>query len=180
MRNEKKTRDAFLDEMVALLPRLWRFAMAQSRQKSLAEDLVQQTCQRALERRHQFMPGTRLDHWMFAILVSMWKNYLRAEKVRRGLGTVDAADLWDDGQVGKADDAILRSQLMNAVTSLPEWQRNPVFLVYVEHLSYQDAAGVLDVPLGTLMSRLAAAKTALAAILNPSAPPLPQDRSYHD
>ncbi len=117
---------------------------------------------------------------MFAILVSMWKNYLRAEKVRRGLGTVDAADLWDDGQVGKADDAILRSQLMNAVTSLPEWQRNPVFLVYVEHLSYQDAAGVLDVPLGTLMSRLAAAKTALAAILNPSAPPLPQDRSYHD
>jgi RNA polymerase sigma-70 factor, ECF subfamily len=166
--------------MVALLPRLWRFAMSQSRQRILAEDLVQQTCQRALERRPQFIPGTRLDHWMFAILASVWKNHLRAEKVRRGLGTVDAADLWDDGQIGKADEAILKSQLITSVTSLPEWQRNPVFLVYVEQLSYQDAADVLDIPLGTVMSRLAAAKTALAAMLNPTAPRLPQDRSYHD
>jgi RNA polymerase sigma-70 factor, ECF subfamily len=180
VRNEKKTRDAFLDEMVALLPRLWRFAMSQSRQKILAEDLVQQTCQRALERRMQFVPGTRLDHWMFAILASVWKNHLRAEKVRRGLGTVDASDLWDEGQIGKADDIILKSQLMTAVTALPEWQRNLVFLVYVEQLSYQDAADVLDIPLGTVMSRLAAAKTALAAKLNPTAPRLPQDRSYHD
>ena len=166
--------------MVALLPRLWRFAMSQSRQRILAEDLVQQTCQRALERRPQFVPGTRLDHWMFAILVSVWKNYLRAEKVRRGLGTVDASDLWDESQIGKADDIILKSQLITAVTSLPDWQRAPVFLVYVEHLSYQDAANVLDIPLGTVMSRLAAAKIALAAKLNPAAPRLPQDRSYHD
>jgi RNA polymerase sigma-70 factor, ECF subfamily len=69
---------------------------------------------------------------------------------------------------------------MTAVTSLPDWQRSPVFLVYVEQLSYQDAANVLDIPLGTVMSRLAAAKTALAAMLNPAAPRLPQDRSYHD
>jgi RNA polymerase sigma-70 factor, ECF subfamily len=180
VRNEKKTRDAFLDEMVALLPRLWRFAMSQSRQKILAEDLVQQTCERALERRPQFTPGTRLDHWMFAILASVWKNHLRAEKVRRGLGTVDATDLWDESQIGQADEAILKSQLMAAVTALPEWQRNPVFLVYIEQLSYQDAADVLDIPLGTVMSRLAAAKMALAALLNPAAPRLPQDRSYHD
>jgi RNA polymerase sigma-70 factor, ECF subfamily len=180
VRNEKNISDAFLDEMVALLPRLWRFAMSQSRQRIVAEDLVQQTCQRALERRSQFVPGTRLDHWMFAILASVWKNHLRAEKVRRGLGTLDAADLWDDGQIGQADDAILKSQLMTAVTALPEWQRGPVFLVYVEQLSYQEAAEVLDIPLGTVMSRLAAAKAALAAKLNPGAPRLPQDRSYHD
>jgi RNA polymerase sigma-70 factor, ECF subfamily len=177
---QKKTGDAFLDEMVALLPRLWRFAMSQSRQRTLAEDLVQQTCQRALERRTHFMDGTRLDHWMFAILASVWKNQLRADKVHRGLGTVDAADLWDDGQIGKADEAILKSQLVNAVTTLPDWQRAPVFLVYVEQMSYQDAADVLDIPLGTVMSRLAAAKIALAALLNPAAPRLPQDSSYHE
>jgi RNA polymerase sigma-70 factor, ECF subfamily len=166
--------------MVALLPRLWRFALSQARQRVVAEDLVQQTCQRALERRQQFMPGTRLDYWMFAILVSIWRNHIRAEKVRRGLGAVGAEELWDDGRIGQADEAILRSQLMSAVAALPDWQREAVFLVYVEHLSYQEAADLLELPLGTVMSRLASAKLALAAKLNPAVPHLPQDRSYHE
>jgi RNA polymerase sigma-70 factor, ECF subfamily len=176
----KQNPDPFLEDMVALLPRLWRFALSQSRQRVLADDLVQQTCQRALERRPQFIAGTRLDHWMFAILVSIWRNHIRSEKVRRGFGTVEATQLSDDGQIGEADNAILKSQVMTAVTRLVDWQRELVVLVYVEQMSYQDAANVLDIPLGTVMSRLAAAKTALASLLNPAAMHLPQDRSYHD
>eukprot|EP01036_Dinobryon_divergens_P001691 gene1691-2220_t len=104
---------------------------------------------------------------MFAILSSLWKNHLRAEKIRRGLGSVDAEGLWDDGQIAQAEEAILLSQLQQAVLELPGWQREPVVLVYVEQMSYKEAATILDLPLGTVMSRLAAAKTALAARLNP-------------
>ena len=165
---------------MALLPRLWRFALAQCRQKNLAEDLVQQTCQRALERRVQFEPGTRLDHWMFAILASLWKNHLRSEKIRRGLGSVDANDLWDDGQITKADEAIMHSQLLRAVLELPQWQRELVTLVYVEQMSYKEAAFVLDIPLGTVMSRLASAKTTLAARLHGADHQQSAGRFYHE
>jgi RNA polymerase sigma-70 factor, ECF subfamily len=179
VKTKNKSADVFLEEMVALLPRLWRFALSLSRQKVLAEDLVQQTCERALERRGQFAAGTRLDHWMFAILSNLWKNHLRSEKIRRGLGSIDAEDLWDDGQIARAEEAILLSQLQQAVLELPSWQREPVVLVYVEQVSYKEAADILDLPLGTVMSRLAAAKTALAARLNPADARLPKSRSYH-
>jgi RNA polymerase sigma-70 factor, ECF subfamily len=179
VRTKNKSADGFLEEMVALLPRLWRFALSLSRQKVLAEDLVQQACERALERRGQFTPGTRLDHWMFAILSNLWKNHLRAEKIRRGLGSINAEDLWDDGQIARAEEAILMSQLQQAVLELPSWQREPVVLVYVEQVSYKEAAAILDLPLGTVMSRLAAAKTALAARLNPLDAHLPESRAYH-
>jgi RNA polymerase sigma-70 factor, ECF subfamily len=171
--------DLFLEEMVVLLPRLWRFALAQTRQRGLAEDLVQQTCQRALEKRTQFQPGTRQDYWMFAIMSSLWKNYLRGEKLRRGLGRVEASELWDDGQVADIDDALLHSQLLRAVLELPGWQREVVTLVYIEGLSYRQASETLAIPLGTIMSRLAAAKTALAAKLNTPWEETQIERSYH-
>ncbi len=164
---------------MALLPRLWRFALAQTRQRGLAEDLVQQTCQRALEKRGQFTPGTRQDHWMFAIMSSLWKNTLRGEKLRRGLGRVEASDLCDDGRISEIDEALLHSQLLRAVLELPEWQREAVMLVYVEELSYRQASETLAIPIGTVMSRLASAKTALAAKFSAPGDDARKDRFYH-
>jgi len=85
------TRDAeFRRELGLLLPRLWRYGLVLSRQKHLAEDLVQATCVRALERTGQFAAGTRLDRWLLAIMHSIWLNELRSQRVRQGQGFVDA------------------------------------------------------------------------------------------
>jgi len=74
------------------LARLWRYALVLSRANDAAEDLVQATCLRAIERADQFAPGTRLDRWLFAILRSIWLNEIRARRVREGGGFVDAED----------------------------------------------------------------------------------------
>jgi RNA polymerase sigma-70 factor, ECF subfamily len=179
VKSKNNCQDLFLGEMVALMPRLWRFAVSLSRQKALAEDLVQQTCERALERREQFSLGTRLDHWMFAIMSSLWKNHLRSERVRMGNGFVSAEDVIEDSQYAQIENSLLRSQLHRAVLELPLWQREAVLLVYVEDLSYKDAAQTLNLPLGTIMSRLAAAKLILASKLNPNGIKAQDRRSYH-
>ncbi|MGL4636388.1 MAG: RNA polymerase sigma factor [Beijerinckiaceae bacterium] len=177
MSDKNNFTDLFLEEMVLLLPRLWRFAVTQTRQKTLAEDLVQQTCQRALERRAQFQPGTRQDHWMFSIMSSLWKNHLRAEKLRLGIGRVEAADLWDEEQLSGIDDGLMHSRLLSAILELPVWQREVVTLVYIEELSYRQASDALSIPLGTVMSRLAAAKVALAGKLNANPDPLKKEHA---
>lgn len=148
----------------ALLARLWRYGLVLSRSRDTAEDLVQSTCLRALERAHQFTPGTRLDRWLFTILHSIWINEVRARRIRQGKGFVDAAEaLIFDGD-HHIEQNILASQVLREAQSLPEAQRATVFLVYVEGLAYREAAALLDVPIGTIMSRLAAARAKLAPL----------------
>jgi RNA polymerase sigma-70 factor (ECF subfamily) len=145
-----------------LLPRLWRYGLVLSRQKHVADDLVQATCVRALERAGQFMVGTRLDRWLLTIMHSIWLNELRSQRVRQGQGFVDAEqELSFDGET-LAQDQVLAAQVIRRVNALPEAQRETVFLAYVEGLSYKEIAEVLHIPVGTVMSRLAAARLKLA------------------
>lgn len=144
------------------MPRLWRYGLVLSRQKHLAEDLVQATCVRALERAGQFAAGTRLDRWLLAIMHSIWLNELRSQRVRQGQGFVDAEqELSFDGE-SLAQEQVLAAQVIKRVNGLPEAQRETVFLAYVEGLSYKEIAEVLHIPVGTVMSRLAAARAKLA------------------
>ncbi|HVY20624.1 MAG TPA: sigma-70 family RNA polymerase sigma factor [Bauldia sp.] len=148
----------------AELARLWRYGLVLSGNRDTAEDLVQATCVRALERSHQFQPGTRLDRWLIAILHSIWLNEVRARKVRQGQGLVDAdAVLVFDG-LRETETNILAAQVLREVQDLPEVQRETVYLVYVEGLTYREAAETLAVPIGTIMSRLAAARAKLAGL----------------
>ncbi|AMW85304.1 RNA polymerase sigma-54 factor RpoN [Pseudomonas yamanorum] len=136
--------------------------MVLSRQKHVADDLVQATCVRALERAGQFMVGTRLDRWLLTIMHSIWLNELRSQRVRQGQGFVDAEqELSFDGET-LAQDQVLAAQVIRRVNALPEAQRETVFLAYVEGLSYKEIAEVLHIPVGTVMSRLAAARLKLA------------------
>src|SRR5258708_35669859 len=81
------------------LARLWRYALVLSRARDAADDLVQATCLRAIERADQFVPGTRVDRWLFAILRSIWLNEIRSQRIREGGGFVDAEDaLITDGE----------------------------------------------------------------------------------
>jgi RNA polymerase sigma-70 factor, ECF subfamily len=159
---EEKMMRGGLEQLPSLLPRLWRLALSLSGRPDLADDLVQSACQRAIERIVQFAPGSRFDSWVFTILVSIWKNERRAEAVRLGSGHVDAAEIAGLVQDGDPERALYHRQVVAEVGRLPEAQRETVFLVYVEGFTYAEAAIILTIPIGTVMSRLASARTTLA------------------
>ncbi|MDR6635048.1 RNA polymerase sigma-70 factor (ECF subfamily) [Phyllobacterium sp. 1468] len=149
------------------LGRLWRYGIVLSRQRDVADDLVQATCVRALERASQFTSGTRLDRWLFSIMHSIWLNEVRSRRIRMGNGFVDAdLTLSFDGE-HETETHVTANQVLRQVNELPEAQRTAVFLAYVEGLSYREVAEVLDVPIGTVMSRLATARAKLAEHADP-------------
>jgi RNA polymerase sigma-70 factor (ECF subfamily) len=160
------SRDEIRAGLTECLGRLWRYGLALSAARDVAEDLVQATAVRALERADQFQSGTRLDRWLFAILRSIWLNELRARRIREGQGFVDPDQvLFSDG--AEVETNIFAGQVLNAVHRLPEAQRETVLLVYVEGLTYSEAAELLGTPIGTVMSRLAAARLTLGKLRPP-------------
>jgi RNA polymerase sigma-70 factor (ECF subfamily) len=146
------------------LARLWRYALVLSRARDAADDLVQATCLRAIERADQFVPGTRVDRWLFAILRSIWLNEIRSQRIRQGGGFVDAVDALTTDGAHEIEMNITASAVLRAIGRLPEAQRETVLLVYSEGYSYAEAAAALGVPIGTIMSRLAAGRAALAKL----------------
>jgi RNA polymerase sigma-70 factor (ECF subfamily) len=147
-----------------MLPRLWRYALVLSRSNDAADDLVQATCLRAIERGDQFTPGTRLDRWLFSILRSIWLNEIRSRRIREGGGFVDAESTLVFDGAREMETNILAREVLDGIGRLPEAQRETVLMVYGEGYSYAEAASALGVPIGTVMSRLAAARAALAGL----------------
>lgn len=146
------------------LPRLWRFALRLTRDKTDAEDLVQRCCVRALERQWQWRPGSSLLSWLFAIMHNLWLNEVRTRQRRRetNLGwETEWAEAISGEQMGDPLQATLYRQIVAAVDALPEAQRLVMLLVAVEGLTYKEAADVLAIPIGTVMSRLARARSTL-------------------
>ena len=146
------------------LARLWRYALVLSRARDVANDLVQATCLRAIERADQFVPGTRVDRWLFTILRSIWLNEIRSQRIREGGGFVDAADALTTDGASEIETNITANAVLRAIDRLPEAQRETILLVYGEGYSYAEAAVALGVPIGTIMSRLAAGRAALAKL----------------
>ena len=146
------------------LARLWRYALVLSRARDTADDLVQATCLRAIERADQFIPGTRVDRWLFATLRSIWLNELRSQRIREGGGFVDAEDALTTDGAREIEMNITAAAVLRAIDRLPEAQRETVLLVYGEGYRYAEAAAALGVPIGTIMSRLAAGRAALAKL----------------
>ena len=141
-----------------LLPRLWRFAVRLARDPHDAEDLVQRACVRALERRHQLQPGTSPLSWLYTIVHSVWMNEVRARRIRSRSSMEWSQDLVEtvpDTSGATPEMDALHRQIIAAVEGLPDAQRAVMLLVAVEGLSYREAAEILDVPMGTVMSRLA-------------------------
>ena len=146
------------------LARLWRYALVLSKARDAADDLVQATCLRAIEHADQFIPGTRIDRWLFAILRSIWLNEIRSRGIREGGGFVDAEDALISDGVREMETNITASTVLRDVSRLPEAQRETILLVYADGYSYAEAATDLGVPIGTIMSRLAAGRAALAKL----------------
>lgn len=152
-------------EMIALLPRLRRFALALTGAQDVADDLVQETCERAITRAAQFEEGTHLDRWMFSIMSSRFKNLLRSRKVRDSDDESALERVIDERESGRAERLQALSEVERALLGLPVDQRETLVLVSIEGLSYREAADAMDVPIGTVMSRVSRARLTLAGTL---------------
>lgn len=152
--------------MIELLPRLRRFAYALTGSMDQADDLVQDTCERALSRIDQWTPGTRLDSWMYRIAQNIWVDRKRAGKSRGEPIDIDALhDL--SGADGRriTEDRLTLRRVCEELDRLSSDQRVLVALVCIEGLTYREAAETLNLPIGTVMSRLARARQALGEAL---------------
>ena len=152
--------------IIALLPRLRRFCEGMAGSPHDGDDLMQATVERALTRSHLFEEGSRLDSWLFRIAQNLHIDRLRSGK-RKGT-SVDlehAAELTgDDGrQVTEARSDLAAAQ--RVLQTLPEEQRTTFLLVVIEGLSYREAADVMGVQIGTVMSRIPRARQRIAEVL---------------
>jgi RNA polymerase sigma-70 factor (ECF subfamily) len=152
--------------LTAVLPRLRRFGLALTGSAADADDLVQNTCERVLRHSDQLRELTRLDAWLYGIMRNLWIDETRRRKVRRHDDIDAAADvIGEDGQA-TADGRITLAAVRGAMAHLPADQRTVLMLVCVDGLSYKEAAQVLGIPVGTIMSRLSRARQDLHARLS--------------
>jgi RNA polymerase sigma-70 factor (ECF subfamily) len=153
-------------EMVALLPRLQRFALMLTGTAADADDLAQATVERAIARLDQWVWGTSLQSWVFAIAHNLHRNQRRdtANRLRLLEEHGQSVDSMADG-AAQAEAWTALQEVRRRVLQLPEEQRTVLLLVAVEGLSYREAADLLEVPIGTVTSRLARAREGLRAML---------------
>ena len=154
--------------MVAFLPRLRRFAYGLSGDAAQADDLVQDACVRALTHRDQWQPGTKFESWMFRITQNLWIDKRRSVKSRGVHQDIDGLDepMGVDGR-DVTEGRLTLSAVMKGMEALSPDQRALMALVCIEGASYKEASETLQVPIGTVMSRLARARQTLQAQLVP-------------
>jgi RNA polymerase sigma-70 factor (ECF subfamily) len=151
-------------EIAAHIPRLRRYARALAGDSHRADDLVQDTLERALTKFHLWRHGSDLRAWMFAIMHNVFINQLKA---RRELALDDAVE--DGLQSAPQSDPLELRDLDTALRRLPMEQREVLLLVGLEQLSYAEASQALGVPVGTVMSRLSRGRERLRAVMSGTA-----------
>jgi RNA polymerase sigma-70 factor, ECF subfamily len=158
-------RDEFAAATLEFIDGLYRSAVRLTRNADDAQDLVQDTYLKAIRARDRFARGTNLKAWLYTILNNTWRNRRRDEGRARVDYNSETVERAADGAAGLSDPSVespetlllrgtLDSDLKNALEGLPDAFREAVWLRDVEELTYQEIAGVLDVPIGTVMSRI--------------------------
>jgi RNA polymerase sigma-70 factor (ECF subfamily) len=148
-------------EVAVHIPRLRRYARALVGERHAADDLVQDTLERALNKFHLWRQGSDLRAWLFAIMHNVFVNQLRA----RGARPEEPLDESFDVAAAAAGDRLEVRDLDAALARLPVEQREVLLLVGLEELSYAEAARALGIPIGTVMSRLFRGRERLRALL---------------
>ena len=147
--------------LVDLIPRLRRYARALVGDRAGADDLVQDTLERAWSRLHLFRQGTDLRAWLFTVMHNVHVNQVRAARPTDPLDD----EMPELAQRAVQTDGLVVRDLERALAALPAAQREVLLLVALEDLSYEDAARVLAIPIGTVMSRLARARERLRYLM---------------
>ena len=157
----------FADDILAEIPRLRRYAFVLLRDQVAADDLVQDSLERALSRQKLFQPGTNLRAWLFTIMHNLHVNaVVKARRAPPAGNTDDAAESHRSAIAPSQGDHMMLRDLERALGTLSEDQRTVVLLVGVEGLSYAETASVLELPVGTVMSRLARGRNRLRSLMN--------------
>ena len=147
--------------IVDLIPRLRRYARALVGDRAAADDLVQDTLERAWTKFHLYRGGTDLRAWMFTVMHNVHVNRIRAQRPTDVL----ADDMPEMVQRAAQGDSLTVRDLDRALASLPAEQREVLLLVALEDMSYDEAARTLGIPIGTVMSRLSRARERLRATM---------------
>ncbi len=151
----------FQDQLQACLPDLRRFALSLTRNGDAADDLVQDCVERALRKQHLYADGTSLKAWLMTLLINLYRNQLRALSHR------PPHDMIEDVHVAAPDTLagkLALSDVSKALDLLPDDQREVLLSVVIGGLSYKEVALALDMPLGTVMSRLGRARAKLRSL----------------
>lgn len=156
------------ERLVELIPRLRRYARALTGDRSGADDLVQDTLERAWAKLHLYRRGTDLRAWLFTVMHNVHVNRVRATRITQPVDD----EMPELAQRASQGDSLVVRDLDRALARLPEEQRAVLLLVALEDMSYEQVARALDIPIGTVMSRLSRAREKLRGLmlgLGPSA-----------
>ena len=149
------------ERLVELIPRLRRYARALVGDRATADDLVQDTLERAWAKLHLYRRGTDLRAWLFTVMHNVHVNRVRATRTTDTLED----EMPELAQRPPQGDALLVRDLDRAITRLPDEQRAVLLLVTLEEMSYEEVARTLGIPIGTVMSRLSRAREKLRAMM---------------
>jgi RNA polymerase sigma-70 factor (ECF subfamily) len=149
------------ESIVELIPRLRRYARALAGDRAAADDLVQDTLERAWSKFHLYRRGTDLRAWLFTVMHNVYVNQLRAARPTAQLDE----ELPELSRPGRETDGLVLRDLDAAIRRLPAEQREVLLLVALEDMSYEQTARMIGIPIGTVMSRLARAREKLRITL---------------
>ncbi|HUW49705.1 MAG TPA: sigma-70 family RNA polymerase sigma factor [Sulfuricella sp.] len=161
----------FHDQLEQSRIRLYRVAYSWSHDAALADDLVQETLSKALKNAGQLRAPELLNSWLFSILTNCWRDHFRQH---REMEDIDEIEDYLCAHVTTPEDEHAQMQVVDrvrgAVARLPLGQRQVLTLVDLEEFSYAEVAAILEIPVGTVMSRLCRARQALKEMLHELAP----------
>jgi RNA polymerase sigma-70 factor (ECF subfamily) len=149
------------ERLVDLIPRLRRYARALVGDRATADDLVQDTLERAWTKLHLYRRGTDLRAWLFTVMHNVHVNRVRATRPTEMLED----EMPELAQRPAQGDALLVRDLDRAIARLPDEQRAVLLLVTLEEMSYEEVAHALGIPIGTVMSRLSRAREKLRLMM---------------
>ncbi len=154
---------AFRDELVSILPAIRGFARTFERDAARAEDLVQDTMMKAWANRDSYQPGTNMKAWLFTILRNVYISYYR--KKRREVEDADGAIEGSLAEKGRQEGHMAMLQLKDAMSELPDDQREAIIMVGAAGFSYDEAAEIAGVAPGTIKSRVSRARVRLTELM---------------
>jgi len=156
-----------MTDLASYIPRLRRYARALTGNREFADDLVQDTLERALRKWVLWRAGSKIDSWLFSIMHNLFVNQVRSAPARQLSVSLDDLEFEPAGQ-GSAEGVLQLRDLLSSLNKLSHDQREILLLVGLEDMSYQEVARILELPLGTVMSRLSRAREQLRSLLDGS------------
>ncbi len=162
---------SFLAEVETCVPALRRYARSLTHDHEEADDLVQDCLERAIRKRALWRPIGAVRPWLFRILLNIYRNNLKQRRQRPALMAIDSIPL-EPQHTGEQSSRLALAETAKAIDQLPPEQREALLLVVLEGVTYEEAAKILEIPIGTLMSRLGRARASLRILTDNPTPRL--------